>query len=198
MTDTNDVKFWQDRYNNGYTGWDLGGVSPPLQAYFEQLTDKNARILIAGAGNCHEAIYLHTLGFDQVYVIDFVASVLDKFAKTNPDFNDKHLICHDFFKLNQLDIAPFDVVIEQTFLCAIDPNRREEYAKQMYRLLKKGGKLVGVLFDCDFDSSPPFGGSLAEYRTLFSSLFDIQIMEQCYNSVKPRVGRELFIKLIKT
>ncbi|WP_264673315.1 TPMT family class I SAM-dependent methyltransferase [Moraxella bovoculi] len=177
--------------------WDLGQVSPPLQAYFDTLTDKSVRLLIVGAGNAHEARYLHELGFTNVHVLDIVPSVLDNFANANPTFNPKHLICHDFFDVHMLGLGQFDIIIEQTFLCAIDPSRRDEYARQVHRLLRDKGRLVGVLFDCEFESSPPFGGSMAEYRALFEPYFGIQTMERCHNSVKPREGRELFINLVK-
>lgn len=200
MADINQVQFWQNRYDNAQTGWDLGVVSPPMRAYFHHIlshVNKDIRILIAGAGNAHEAIFLHELGFSQVYVVDFVSSVLDNFAKANPTFNPQHLLCHDFFEMHKFDVGQFDLVVEQAFLCAIDPTRRDEYARQMHRLLKDGGQLVGVLFDCEFVNSPPFGGSLAEYCALFEPYFDTDIMAGCYNSVKPRAGRELFIRLIK-
>lgn len=193
----NQAQFWQDCYNQNQTGWDLGSVSPPLKAYCDKLTNKAIRILIAGAGNAQEARYLHKLGFTNVYVLDIVPSVLDAFAKANPTFNPKHLICHDFFDVHSLGLNKFQLIIEQTFLCAIDPARRSEYIRQMHRLLADNGRLVGVLFDCEFEHSPPFGGNLAEYQTLFKAYFDTHVMARCYNSVKPRVGRELFINLVK-
>lgn len=135
------------------------------------------RLLIVRAGNTHEARYLHELGFTNVHVLDIVPSVLDNFANANPTFNPKHLICHDFFDVHMLGLGQFDIIIEQTFLCAIDPSRRDEYARQVHRLLRDKGRLAGVLFDCEFQSSPPFGGSMAEYRALFEPYFGIQTME---------------------
>lgn len=113
--DVNQAQFWQDRYKANQTGWDLGQVSPSLQAYFDTLTDKSARLLIVGAGNTHEARYLHELGFTNVHVLDIVPSVLDNFANANPTFNPKHLICHDFFDVHMLGLGQFDIIIEQTF-----------------------------------------------------------------------------------
>lgn len=78
----NDAEFWQKRYDDGYTGWDIGQVSPPLQAYIEHLLDsgvsKSAQILIPGAGNAYEAGYLHEQGFSHVYVVDFARCALGK------------------------------------------------------------------------------------------------------------------------
>lgn len=193
----NDAAYWQARYQNDDAPWDMASVSPPLAAYFDQLEHKDARILIAGAGNAYEAKYLHDSGFSQVFVLDFAAKALENFAKLCPTFPKQHLLQYDFFTLDELFIERFDLIIEQTFLCAIDPSRRQEYAQQMHRLLAPRGKLVGVLFDADFAHSPPFSGHLDEYHALFSPLFEIAIMQPCYNSIRPRAGSELFVKLIK-
>lgn len=191
--DVNSADFWQNRYHNSETGWDIGKVSPPLKAYSDQLTDKSSKILIAGAGNAYEAGYLHDQGFKNVYVLDFAQVPLDNFAQNYPDFPKAHLLKADFFALDMPQA--FDLIIEQTFLCAIDPARRAEYAVQMAKLLKPAGKLVGVLFDRAFEQSPPFGGSLAEYQDLFSKDFRMLKLEPCTNSVTPRQGSELFVML---
>ncbi len=196
--DVSSAEFWQNRYDAGYTGWDIGKISPPLQAYIEHLVaagvDKAAMILIAGAGNAYEAAYLHEQGFSNVLVLDFAQQPLDNFANANPTFPKTHLIKADFFGLNP-DTYQFDYMIEQTFFCAIDPSRREEYAKQMARLLKPTGELFGVLFDRDFEQSPPFGGSAQEYRETFAPYFRQVLIEPCYNSIEPRQGTELFVRL---
>ena len=63
----------------------------------------------------------------------------------------------------------------------------------MNQLLNKNGKLIGLLFDFELiKEGPPFGGSLVEYIQLFYAKFEIKIVEKCYNSIKPREGRELF------
>ena len=45
-------EFWTKRYQDNEAGWDLGTISTPLKEYIDQLTDKNLRILIPGAGTC--------------------------------------------------------------------------------------------------------------------------------------------------
>jgi thiopurine S-methyltransferase len=57
------AKFWDELYNTGQTGWDIGYVSTPLKAYFDQLSNQSLEILIPGAGNAYEAEYLYKNGF---------------------------------------------------------------------------------------------------------------------------------------
>jgi len=72
---------WEKRYQDNETGWDIGSVSRPLQEYFDQLTNKDLRILIPGCGNAHEAAYLHENGFSNVFLVDLASTPLNKFAE---------------------------------------------------------------------------------------------------------------------
>lgn len=187
-------KFWDSRYCNDNTGWDLGEISTPLKTYFDQLTDKNIKILIPGGGNSYEAEYLHKKGFTNVFVVDLSKIALNNIQNRVPTFPKNHLIHQNFFDLN----STFDLVVEQTFFCALNPNLRSKYAKKMSEIIKKDGKLVGLLFNDPLnDDRPPFGGNKEEYLAYFKPYFSIEIMENSHNSVESRKGRELFIKLIK-
>ena len=187
------AKYWEERYQNQLTGWDIGTVSSPLKNYIDQLTDRNTKILIPGAGYGHEAAYLFEKGFKNVYVCDYAQSALDQFQTKHPAFPSEQLIASDFFTLEN----QFDLIIEQTFFCAIDPSLRSSYAEKMASLLSVKGKLVGVLFNRSFEGGPPFGGCQEEYMGYFAPYFNIKTMEDCYNSIPQRAGSELFMILEK-
>ncbi len=193
-----DANYWQNRYDTGATGWDLGEVSPPIKAYISHLLDtgiaKDSRILIPGAGNAHEARYLHDLGFSQVYVVDIAHTPLANLAAAIPDFPKAHLMQADFFSLADT-LGQFDYIIEQTFFCALDPSLRDAYAKQMRTLLKAGGQLFGVMIIDKPAENPPYGGSADEYQALFNQHFKSVRIEPCLNSIPRRSGREVFIRL---
>lgn len=186
-----DDKYWDERYQNSQTPWDIGYASQPLTEYIDQLTNHDIEILIPGAGSSYEAIYLHSKGFKNITVADISSVAIEKLHKTLPkEINIYH---GDFFDIDK----KFDLIIEQTFFCALDPSRREDYVLKVYELLKINGKLVGVLFNTNFPAGPPFGGNVEEYISLFSGDFNIRRMELCYNSIKPRMGSEIFIILSK-
>lgn len=187
-----DKDFWENKYRTNKIGWDLGEVSPPIKSYIDQIINKDLKILIPGGGNSYEAEYLFNEGFNNVFVIDLAPSALDNIKRRIPNFPDSQLLLGDFFDLNE----SFDLIIEQTFFCAIDPSLRENYAKKMHSLLNKKGKLVGLLFDAKLnDNHPPFGGNKQEYNLYFQKYFIMEIFERCYNSFKNRVGMELFMIL---
>lgn len=186
--------FWENKYKANKTGWDLGEVSPPLKAYFDQLEDKELKILIPGGGNSYEAEYLFNKGFKNVFIVDLSETALENIQKRVPSFPNSQLILGDFFDLD----ATFDLVIEQTFFCALNPDLRKKYAQKMNAILKENGKLVGLLFNAKLNEDhPPFGGDKEEYITYFKPYFTFNVFEKCYNSYHNRQEMELFIKLIK-
>ncbi len=190
-----DAAYWDDRYKNQQTGWDIGYPSTPIVTFFNGIANKEASILIPGGGNAHEAQYLYEQGFKNVYLLDWAAGALRNFKTRMPDFPDFQLIQEDFFKFKSIQ---FDYIIEQTFFCAIDPALREDYIRHTHELLKNNGHLVGLLFAKEFEKEgPPFGGLKTQYEPMFSRHYNIKIMEDCYNSIEPRAGSELFILMEK-
>jgi thiopurine S-methyltransferase len=182
-------EFWSERYREGQTGWDLGIASPPLVDYFDQLENKAVRILIPGCGNAHEAEYLHKCGFTNVFLIDLAQKPLDDFLDRVDGFPEDHVIHGDIFE----HVKKYDLIIEQTLFCAIDPKLREKYIGKISSLLNVEGKYVGVLFDKHFEGGPPFGGDKDEYQIYLRKYFKSIHLESCYNSIGPRLGNELFM-----
>lgn len=182
-------EYWESRYLERRTGWDLGRISPPLQSYVDQLNDPEIKILIPGAGNSYEAEYLFLKGFKNVYVLDFAMEPLLNLQKRIPAFPKENLIRQDFF----MHTGSYDLILEQTFFCALPVNMRSAYSEKTYELLNPGGRLVGVLFDINFlGEGPPFGGNRKEYKCYFEKHFTIEVLEPCFNSIGPRQGTELF------
>jgi hypothetical protein len=187
-----DAAYWDQRYQEHNTPWNIGSVSPPLRNYINTLTRKDLRILIPGAGHAHEAAFLYEQGFTQVFVCDWADSARVAFFEKNPGFPKENWLCQDFFSIE----SGFDLLLEQTFFCAIDPSQRTVYAKKVRELLVPDGYMAGLLFAQPFDfPGPPFGGTEIEYRSLFSPHFEIIKMETAKDSIAPRAQRELWIEL---
>lgn len=186
-------EYWEKRYENNDAAWDIGYVSTPLKEYIDQLENKTIKILIPGAGNAYELDYLIQKGFQNVFVIDYAQQPIDAIINRNKAL-EKHLICDDFFNHSE----KYDLIIEQTFFCALEPNLREKYVSKMFDLLSQKGKIAGLLFNFELtDVGPPFGGSHEEYINLFSEKFTIKTLEPAYNSIKPRTNKELFFTFEK-
>ena len=186
--------YWNTQYDNNTTRWDLGQISPPIKEYIDQLTNKDLRILIPGCGNSYEAAYLLQQGFTAITVIDIAPTLVEKLQQKFLNTPAIQIVEGDFFKHK----GTYDLVLEQTFFCAIDPLTRPLYLRKMKEILVPGGKIAGILFGKEFeDPGPPFGGIKEKYQLFFGQDFLIKTMEPCYNSFVKRQGTELFINLVK-
>lgn len=188
-----DADYWNNRYLNQQTGWDIGFASTPLVAYAEQIQDTNISILIPGCGNAYEAIFLAEKGFQSITVLDIAPKLIADLQEKCKNYPQISVLCQDFF----LHKGQYDLILEQTFFCALQPSLRANYAQKMHELLKENGKLVGVLFNREFENSPPFGGSIDEYKNYFEPYFIHKVFADCYNSIAPRAGSEIFMILQK-
>lgn len=184
-----DATYWNERYINNTMGWNIGYASTPLVHFINTSVKKSDRILIPGAGNAYEAEFLFRKGYENVTVVDFSQKALENIKKRCPEFPDNQLILTDFFEHS----GEYDVILEQTFFCAITPNLRDSYNSKMLELLTKNGRLAGLLFNFPkTDQGPPFGGNIEEYKITFKGWKSVEINE-CYNSIPPRNRKEFFI-----
>ncbi|MGN6532656.1 MAG: methyltransferase domain-containing protein [Ginsengibacter sp.] len=187
------VDYWDNRYLNNETGWDMKQASPPLKGYIDTLENKDLKILIPGCGNAYEGEYLLKKGFRNVTLIDFSKVLTDRLKEK---YKDKPIsvINENFFHLQ----GKYDLILEQTFFCALDPSLREKYVKKCYHLLNDSGKIAGVLFNKKFaPAEPPFIATDEEYKKLFKPFFTFLKFESCNNSIAARMGYELFFEFEK-
>ena len=189
----NTSAYWDERYLNNKTGWDMREASPPIKNYIDSLKNKQLNILIPGCGNAYEAEYLLQQGFENVSLIDISKVLTDRIKRK---FKNKNI---KIYNMNFFDHSgQYDLIVEQTFFCALNPGLRKDYVDQCEKLLCKDGKIAGVFFNMEMKKpGPPFTATNEEYKELFSPKFAFNIFEPCTNSIKPRLGSELFFEFQK-
>ncbi|MEO6135700.1 MAG: methyltransferase domain-containing protein [Ginsengibacter sp.] len=188
-----DPNYWDQRYLDDNTGWDMHQPSPPLKSYIDTLEDKNLRILIPGCGNAHEARYLLEKGFKNVTLIDFSKVVTDRLKEIYKELP-VQIINENFFEHS----GTYDIILEQTFFCALPHPLQEKHPKKCIELLNKNGRIAGVFFNKKFaDTEPPYIRDTEEYKMIFSPYFDSLQFADCKNSIAPRMGTELFFEFRK-
>ena len=188
-----DQTYWNNQYKANTINWDLGEVSSPIKTYIDKLKDKSISILIPGCGNTYEADYLLQKGFANITVIDIAPLLIDNLQQKFQGNKNITVLLADFFEHQ----GKYDLIIEQTFFCALPPTLRQKYVYKMYQLLSNNGLLAGLLFNRTFEQGPPFGGNKSEYENLFKDAFIIDKMDDCNNSILPRANTELWIELKK-
>ncbi|GIS73588.1 MAG: hypothetical protein CM1200mP10_31650 [Candidatus Neomarinimicrobiota bacterium] len=81
------------------------------------------------------------------------------------------------------------------FLCR-EPRTRQEYERLVYKILKPGGKLIGLWFPLDKtieDGGPPWGITIDEIKSIFKNGWNIEKEEFPDISIQPRKNREKLI-----
>ncbi len=147
--------FWQSRYREGNIPWDLGEPSRPVRWLVEHHFPPTGKVLIPGCGRGHEALYLAERGY-QVTAVDLVAEPLEYLRKAARKSSlEIEILQQDIFELAPRYNDAFDVFLEQTFFCSIDPLLYVDYAVLAYRALKPGGQLLGVFMEVLWEGGPP-------------------------------------------
>ena len=187
--------YWERSYRSGEMGWDLGKSTPILNQWIETCKDP-LTICVLGAGNGWDAVNFAKKGH-LITAVDFAESAVKNMQAAARRSDLKMEILHmDIFELNLIYSNKFDVVIEYTCFCAIDPSRRREYLEMVRHILKPKGELVGLLFPIDKDPSdggPPYAVELDPTIKLISEYLSPIIQEVPTMSIKPREGREIFV-----
>jgi len=158
---------WEQRYQQGETGWDRGMASPAIEHWLNAVLKAPARILIPGCGRGHEAVFLASYGFD-VTGIDIATSAVRHLEEQLAAEGLKaEVILGDLFAY-QPD-KPFDVVYEQTCLCALDPSTWPAYVQRLRGWLRPGGDLFAQFMQTGREGGPPFHCEVGQMRGLFAA-----------------------------
>lgn len=148
--------FWDQRYRESFTPWDAGRTPQALLDFLAS-EPRPLSVLLPGCGTAYEARSFALAGH-AARAIDFSpAAVEHARAALGPDAHLVHLA--NFFADD--GGAPFDVIYERAFLCALPPSLWPRYAARVAALLAPKGRLVGFFFG---DLSSPAGRTHEHFR----------------------------------
>ncbi len=158
---------WELLYQQKDTGWDRGCPSPALQAWIDQsVFYAGQKVLVPGCGYGYEVLALAQLGC-QVTALDLSVTALKALqAKLDAHQLQATLVCDDLFAF-QADQF-FDLVYEQTCLCAIPLDQRQAYQDCLYGWLKPEGILCFLMMQTGSVGGPPFHCDWLDMRQLFA------------------------------
>jgi methyl halide transferase len=196
---------WQRRYEKGEDRWELGAAAPPLAAAIRdyamssegKAVKTNGRAIVPGCGRGHEVFLLAELGFTAVGVDFADIAIADAIAGAKVRNLPATFVQADWMICGYGDgwAAHFQLLIEHTCFCAINPTQRADYVKSAARVLATGGLLLGLLWDCGREGGPPFTVSPDEMRHYFAleNGFAIERLEPAQSSLPQRAGEWLMV-----
>lgn len=172
---------WAARYAEGDTPWDKGAAHPELERRIQlgELTPTGAgRALVPGCGRGHDAAALARAGW-RVTALDAVDALLPDNREQIESAGGRVVIA-DALTFGEGQPAAFELIFEHTFLCAIHPSERPQWAALVARSLVPGGRLTHVVFPADKPSEqggPPHGTHPDQVRALLGEAFAEQLLE---------------------
>lgn len=150
-----------------------------------------------GCGRGHEVIYLAENGFE-VTAVDYSSGAVNHLKSTVQERKLKCKVLHmDFFGIDSAHNGVYDLLIEQTFFCAISPEQRPSYVSTVARALKQGGMLAGLFYHTGEEGGPPFNTTREDILKHFSDSFEIQQLSKSEDSAEQRKNKEWLVILVK-
>ncbi|PHS29555.1 MAG: thiopurine S-methyltransferase [Robiginitomaculum sp.] len=157
---------WQQRYDDQSTRWERGALNPAFVHWQEVGAFEGIKsVIIPGCGRSPEPLAFARLGA-HVTALDFAptAAAFQKEVFENASIE----AC-----VEAVDVlawrpdVPLDAVYDQTCLCAITPAVWQDYADQLHRWLRPGGRAFMLFMQTGKEGGPPFHSPLATMRDLF-------------------------------
>jgi SAM-dependent methyltransferase len=158
---------WADRYHAGHTPWDRGDPSPALAKWLPALKPPPAQVLVPACGRGHEVIALCRMGYE-VTAIDIVPGVitdLHRQLKATDLSADTQVA--DLLTWEPTPGNTFELIYEQTALCALPPAQWQVYTTALARWLQPGGLLLGLFMQTGRPGGPPWHCDLLTLQRLF-------------------------------
>ncbi|MBF2077908.1 MAG: methyltransferase domain-containing protein [Synechococcales cyanobacterium T60_A2020_003] len=186
------VEFWEGRYQDGTTGWDLGQPAPAFVSFLQSdQAPKPGRIAVIGSGRGHDALWFAAHGFE-VVGFDFAPSAIaDARANaTSRNLTNIQFLQRDIFSLLPEFAHQFDYVLEHTCFCAIAPELRPQYVEIAAGLLRPEGELIALFWAHDRPGGPPFGVGLDEIESLLTARFEMKSLTKVDQSPPNRANEE--------
>jgi SAM-dependent methyltransferase len=147
--DPADAEFWDLRYAADFAPWDAGKVPARLRDF---AASARGRVLVPGCGSAWDVRCFAENGWD-VLGIDFSTEALEA-ARAVLGPHAARVRHADFFA--PIPEAPFDVVYERAFLCALPRRLWADWSRQVERLVRPGGTLAGFFYFDASERGPPF------------------------------------------
>ena len=189
---------WERHYDEKDLRWDLDKVASPFVHLWEKRDIPPCKAIVPGCGAGHEVMFLAEKGFE-VTAVDYshgAIRLLESAFEKNSFLSE--VLHQDFFTLGRKYNEIFDLMLEHTFFCAINPGMRQDYVETASRILKPGGSLIGLFYETNEDGGPPFNTSQKDIEKYFSGSFRIESLSKTPHSVEQRRGKEWLAILKKT
>lgn len=187
---------WERAWREGRTGWDAGASPPVLEELVADGALPDGRAFVPGCGAGYDVLTLAESGLD-VTGLDVAPTAATRFealrAERGVDRGSARVVIGDFFA--HAPDAPYDLIWDYTFLCALEPAMRPDWASKVRSLLSPAGTLATLIFPArpeplNGPDRPPYPLLPADVESLLSDGFEQLELRRVERSHPGRDGLE--------
>lgn len=169
---------WERMWTAGVSrgqAFDVGQASQTLLGELvrsQHAPRRGMTALVPGCGRAYDALALARHGFDKVVAVDVAPSACTAARKElqetrSAEAANVEVVCADFFTME----GKYDLIWDCTFLCALDPSVRDQWALKIRSLLAPGGVLLSCVFPiCQKVGGPPYAMSVSLIHNLLEPI----------------------------
>ncbi|XVE62107.1 hypothetical protein DITRI_Ditri06bG0092800 [Diplodiscus trichospermus] len=165
LVNTNASDGWEESWKQGVTPWDLGRPTPVILHLHHTGSLPMGRVLVPGCGTGYDVVAMACPGRYAVG-LDISEEAIKKAKQMSSSIANVDyftFLKEDFFSWHPTDL--FDLIFDYTFFCAIEPDMRSAWARQIQNFLKPDGELITLMFPMDDHAGgPPYKVSIADYE----------------------------------
>jgi SAM-dependent methyltransferase len=180
---------WQLLYEQNVKPWDKGRVAPALANLISTEILPDGLAIVPGCGFGYDIAALAT---DKRHVIgvDIAEAAVEQAQANIAGTANTEILLADFFTLDY--DGKVDLLYDYTFLCALPPIMRTQWADKISNLLKPGAILITMMFPLDVhEGGPPFTLSPEIYKDLLLPRgFELTRIDEEIESFPARAGNE--------
>lgn len=142
------------------------------------LTSTEGRALVPGCGRGYDVeilsrsqLFRHVIGIEiSTTATESAQTYLQSITPKLPD--NYEVIVADFFTH---DFGKADLIYDYAFMCALPPQRRQEWGQRMAFLINPGGLLITIIYpDVDKQGGPPWSVHFADYNDVLQHAFVVK------------------------
>ena len=153
--------------------FDMGSSSPALMKMIDAGEVPSGRALVPGCGRGYD-VWALAAPDREVVGLELSNKAMES-AMNCPTKGEcgapeqVKILNENFFDQNEQESSKYDFIYDYTFLCALDPSIRTDWASKMAALVKSGGLLMTLIFPITKEEKiggPPFQMSLELVESL--------------------------------
>lgn len=189
-----DPEFWQERWQQGQTGFHQDRPTPLLEQYWhEAYAPKGCRVLVPLCGKSLDLLWLAEHGH-RVLGVELSPIAVQQFfteqrmtprihvspSGTHYRSGSIEVVLGDAFALEDSLLASCQAVYDRAALIALPPDLRRRYVYSVYARMAPGTR--ALVIDLEYPQAerqgPPFSVDAAEMRALFGERWAVELLQR--------------------